>query len=148
MTCTLWGVCLVATVWIVPLLHEVTFAYCVRRYRKEQRKSTKPVVLWVNLRFILLKFVLPELLYSLSYVGCVQSARYKFQISNSLFPHGGIGRGKIKHGCQCGIGNFRRGTIGTSSKGTHLHEANFFINLHGFCASSVVSFLSASTKLR
>ena len=26
-----------------PLLHEVTFAYCVRRYRMEQRKNTQPV---------------------------------------------------------------------------------------------------------
>jgi len=38
-------------------------------------------------------------------------------------------RGKIKHRCQCGSGNFRRGmyTGGPPSKDTHLlYEANFF----------------------
>jgi hypothetical protein len=58
------------------------------------KKSTLPVVLWVNLGFILLKFVLPEILYSLSYVRCVQSARYKCQNWYSCFHTAALCVGK------------------------------------------------------
>ena len=95
-----------------------------------------------------MKFVLPELFYSLSYDRYVQSAKIQMSEFQHVFPHGGIGRGKIKHGCQCGSGDFRRGVDigGASSKGTRVFEATLFVKLHDFCWNSVFSFLSAFRK--
>ena len=123
----------------VGVSFDLTFATCVGRYRVEQKKSTQPVVLWVNLGFILLKFVLPELFHSLSYVRCVQSARYKCHNSNSCFHPAALCVGKSNTDVNAAVVTFEGVCILVARlrKDTHLYEANFFVKLHGFCANSV-----------
>ena len=132
-------------------MHEVTFACCVRRYRIEQRKSTQPVFLWVNLGFIILKFVLPEFFYSLSYVTCVQSARYKCHYSNSCFHPAALCVGKSNTDVNAAVVTFEGVCILVARLRkihTYYTRQISFVKLHGFCANSVFVFLSAFTKVR